>query len=53
MEIDFLLKNSESKDHIINRRKGKDRRKIYDLDYFKNGGIERRTGDDRRDEGHK
>ena len=25
-----------------NRRSGKDRRKVYSLDYFANGGIERR-----------
>jgi hypothetical protein len=32
----------------IDRRSGEDRRKVYDLDYFSNGGVERRTWRERR-----
>ena len=32
----------------IDRRSATDRRQVYDLDYFQNGGIERRTGKERR-----
>ena len=32
----------------IDRRSAADRRRIYDLDYFQNGGIERRKGKERR-----
>jgi hypothetical protein len=33
---------------FIDRRSGEDRRKVYDLDYFLNGGIERRSWKERR-----
>jgi len=32
----------------VDRRLGEDRRQVYDLDYFQNGGIERRSGNERR-----
>ncbi|MDH3558917.1 MAG: hypothetical protein OES18_24005 [Deltaproteobacteria bacterium] len=32
----------------IDRRRAKDRRQIYNLDYFLNGGTERRSGYNRR-----
>ena len=32
----------------INRRSQKDRRSVYDLDYFFNGGVERRGWIERR-----
>ena len=32
----------------FDRRSGEDRRKVYSLDYFSQGGIERRTGNERR-----
>ena len=32
----------------IDRRSATDRRSVYDLDYFQNGGIERRTEKERR-----
>ena len=32
----------------IDRRSAPDRRSVYDLDYFQNGGIERRTEKERR-----
>jgi len=45
----FFLKEPKSNEPLWNRRKGKDRRQVYDLDYFKNGGIERRVNPDRRE----
>lgn len=33
---------------MIDRRSGEDRRKAYSLDYFINGGLERRKGVERR-----
>jgi hypothetical protein len=32
----------------MDRRSGEDRRKAYDLDYFSNGGVERRNWKERR-----
>jgi hypothetical protein len=32
----------------IDRRSGRERRKAYNLDYFLNGGVERRNRNDRR-----
>ena len=39
----------------IERRSGEDRRIVYDLDYFRNDGIERRKrkGKDRRTQGER
>ena len=35
------------------RRSGEDRRKTYSLDYFHNGGKERRSGEERRQAGER
>ncbi len=35
-------------DPYLDRRCGDDRRVVYDSDYFAGGGLERRTGQDRR-----
>jgi hypothetical protein len=32
----------------MDRRSGEDRRRAYDLDYFSNGGVERRNWKERR-----
>ena len=46
---DYLFLNEPKTDEPLwNRRSGKDRRQVYDLDYFKNGGIERRVKPERR-----
>jgi hypothetical protein len=37
-----------TKDPLVDRRSGFDRREAYDLDYFRNGGGERRSGKERR-----
>lgn len=37
----------------LDRRSGEDRRKAYSLDYFLNGGIERRKGTERRKNGER
>jgi hypothetical protein len=39
---------SERRGSVIDRRSGKDRRKIDDIDYFLNGGSERRAREERR-----
>ncbi len=48
MEDDVFLKNSRVRDPYVDRRSGEERRQAYDSDYFQNGGPERRTHDDRR-----
>ena len=48
MEDEYVLKDERENDPFIDRRSGEDRRVAYDLDYFQNGGIERRKGTDRR-----
>jgi len=35
-------------DALTDRRKGEDRRQVYDADYFEGGGSERRNATDRR-----
>jgi len=40
-------------DPYLDRRSGEDRRQVYDSDYFENGGVERRTGIDRRQQGER
>ena len=40
-----MLKRRSS---AIDRRSGEDRRRVYDLDYFSNGGVERRNWRERR-----
>jgi hypothetical protein len=48
MEDEKSLKDARERDPFVDRRSGEDRRKTYDLDYFQNGGVERRKGPDRR-----
>jgi len=40
--------SGRSRRALLDRRSGEDRRKAYSLDYFLNGGVERRKGDERR-----
>jgi hypothetical protein len=42
-----------SRRSLIDRRSGEDRRKAYSLDYFINGGVERRKGGERRKNGER
>ena len=35
---------------ILDRRSEDDRRRVYSLDYFLQGGVERRTGAERRNQ---
>ena len=37
----------------IDRRSEKDRRTVYNLDYFLNGGVERRVSKERRGQGER
>ena len=38
-----LFKDKRIGDPYLDRRSGDDRRKVYDLDFFEQGGIERRS----------
>jgi hypothetical protein len=38
------LKDRRAIDPLLDRRSGNDRRKVRDLEFFKRGGIERRSG---------
>jgi len=40
----------EKRKNVMDRRSGKDRRKSHDLNYFLNGGVERRCMKERRAE---
>ena len=39
---------SENRDYRFDRRSVENRRSVYDLDYFLNAGVERRTWEERR-----
>jgi len=47
------MKNKRKKDPFVDRRSGDDRRDAYDLEYFPNGGSERRSGKERRRKGER
>jgi hypothetical protein len=47
------MKNKRKKDPFLDRRCGEDRRDAYDLEYFPNGGSERRSGKERRRKGER
>jgi hypothetical protein len=47
------MDNQEVKRSPVDRRSGQDRRKSYSLDYFAEGGIERRKGKERRQGGER
>jgi len=47
------MKNKRKKDPFVDRRSGEDRRIGYDLDYFGDGGAERRKGKERRRKGER
>jgi len=40
----------DMRDFIIDRRFGEDRRRLYHLDYFLKGGVERRRWKERREQ---
>jgi hypothetical protein len=43
-----VLQNNRKNDPLEDRRSGEDRRVAYDLDYFMDGGKERRSSQERR-----
>jgi hypothetical protein len=53
MAQDGTLRHARSNDPFVDRRSGEDRRAGYDLDYFPDGGIERRSGRERRRRGER
>jgi hypothetical protein len=48
MNADQGSKEKRTADPFLDRRSGEDRRQAYDLDYFEQGGMERRMTDERR-----
>ena len=48
MTVKAPSKEKRKKDPYLDRRSGEDRREAYDIDYFADGGAERRREDDRR-----
>ena len=48
MEDTIELKKIRKTDPFLDRRSGEDRREAYDLDYFRDGGTERRGQNERR-----
>jgi len=48
MDFENVLKDDRKTDPFLDRRSGEDRREAYDLDYFLDGGEERREGAERR-----
>lgn len=49
MEDTIDIRKVRKTDPFLDRRSGEDRREAYDLDYFLNGGAERREAKERRD----
>jgi hypothetical protein len=47
------LQDNRTADPLEDRRSGEDRRIAYDLDYFQNGGVERRSSQERRKAGER
>ena len=50
MKESKYFKSRRVGDPYVDRRLGEDRRQVYDTDYWENGGIERRSLKDRRQE---
>jgi hypothetical protein len=48
LKLKISMQNDRTADPYVDRRSGDDRRVVYDSDYFENGGLERRQGNDRR-----
>ena len=48
MKEKLKLKTARVTDPYLDRRSGEDRRQVYDSDYFLNGGVDKRTGKDSR-----
>jgi len=53
MGADQESKDQRTADPFFDRRSGEDRRRAYDLDYFEQGGTERRKPDERRTKGER
>jgi hypothetical protein len=53
MAADNPKNDKRKKDPYIDRRSGKDRREAYSINYFSNGGLERRQAQDRRTPGER
>ena len=51
--IKISNRNMRLNDPFIDRRSGEDRRRTYDIDFFSNGGREKRSGKERRQQGER
>jgi hypothetical protein len=47
------LSKSPMRRSLVDRRSGEDKRRLYSLDYFTDGGEERRKGRERRQSGER
>ena len=47
------ISKSSMRRSLVDRRSGEDKRKLYNLDYFTDGGQERRKGRERRQSGER
>jgi hypothetical protein len=47
------ISKSPKRRSLVDRRSGEDKRKLYNLDYFTDGGQERRKGRERRQSGER
>lgn len=48
MTVEAPPKEKRKKDPYLDRRSGDDQREVYNINYFADGGAERRDGDERR-----
>jgi hypothetical protein len=53
MKIDTAADSRKRKSKLMDRRSGEDRRRVYNLDYFESGGLERRIQNERRSAGER
>jgi hypothetical protein len=53
IEVKKALSKTPMRRSLIDRRSGDDKRKLYNLDYFTDGGEERRKGTERRQSGER
>ena len=52
-DLKKTISKSPMRRSLVDRRSGEDKRKLYNLDYFTDGGEERRKGSERRRSGER
>jgi hypothetical protein len=48
MKENEYFKNNRVRDPYVDRRLEEDKRQVYDVEFFQNGGAEKRSGNERR-----